>query len=100
MLCTPGIQKDFAMTAAGAEASAAASRNPETKATFLRLANAYRELARQMEEGFQRFPSIEDASHQLGLAKIWIGASFWGVPSNDTHFERFATSGFPRAVDT
>ena len=86
MLFSAGIKKDFASTAATAEAFAASSTSANTKATFLKLAGAYRQLAEQLGTRLQPFPSVEDHSDQLRLPKIWLGASFFGMPSNDMGF--------------
>lgn len=86
MLFAAGIKSDFALTAAGAEAYAARATSADTKATFLKLATAYRQLAEQMATRRNEFPSMEGNPDQLRLPTIWLGASFWGMPSNDIGF--------------
>lgn len=82
-----GMDKDFMSTAEGAEAQAARSRNPETKATFLKIAKAYRQLAEHGGKHRSMFPSLESRAGPLSLPLIWLGpACFCGFPSNDAKF--------------
>ena len=81
-----GINKDFLLTAEGAEAQAGRASNRETKATFIMLARAYRQLAEEVGNHRSGFPSGHPRSTSLRLPRIWLSASFGGVPSNDTQF--------------
>ena len=85
MLFTAGIDKDFLGIARGAEAYAAQSPNPETRATFMKVAKAYRELAREKDSRQLGFPSLGSAcGSSKNLPLIWVGpACFGGLPAND-----------------
>ena len=84
MLFVAGVDKDFRCTAEGAEVQAAQSSNPQTRATFLKVAKAYRELA-QKEKNRSKFPLFEFKAGSLTSPLIWFGpACFCGLPSNDS----------------
>jgi hypothetical protein len=97
MLFVAGINKDFLLTAEGAEAQAARSSNQETKATFIKLARAYGQLAEQAGEHLSGFPSIHPKFTSLRLPKIWLGASFCSVPCNGSQFGLIQDLDWPRA---
>jgi hypothetical protein len=85
MLFVAGVDKDFRRTAEGAEVQAAQSGNPQTRATFLKVAKAYRQLARQREKNRSKFPLLEFKAGSLTSPLIWFGpACFCGLPSNDS----------------
>ena len=92
------IKKDFRSTAEGMETLATRSSNLETKATFLKLARAYRQLAEQMGNCLSGFPSLESGTESLCLPQIWLGAGFCGTPINEAHSRLFMNATFPTPV--
>jgi hypothetical protein len=82
-----GLDKNLLCTAEGVEALAAQSVNPETKATFLEIAGAYRQLARQQAKHRSGFPSWRCKAGSSSLPLIRLGqAWFHEFPSNESGF--------------